>query len=73
LQTGEIAAAGLDVFQNEPLQKDSAFMTMDNVVVTPHLAGSTQERVDRALVFSFENARRALNGEPLQNIVSLQD
>ncbi len=73
LEDGEIAAAGLDVFEQEPLQLESPFINMDNAVITPHLAGSTQERVDRALVFSFENARRVLNGEKPQNVVELQD
>jgi phosphoglycerate dehydrogenase-like enzyme len=65
--------AGLDVTQIEPTPLDSPLLKMDNVVVTPHLAGSSQERVDRALVFSFENARRALNGETLENAVQLPD
>ncbi len=73
LQDGEIAAAGLDVFEEEPTPLDNPLLHMENVVVTPHLAGSTQERVDRALVFSFENARRVLNGETPQNIVELLD
>lgn len=73
LQDGEIAAAGLDVFEEEPLSLDSPFINMENVVVTPHLAGSTQERVDRALVFSFENAQRVLNGEKPLNVVETQD
>jgi phosphoglycerate dehydrogenase-like enzyme len=73
LQDGVIAAAGLDVFEQEPTPLDNPLLHMDNVVVTPHLAGSTQERVDRALVFSFENARRVLNGELPLNPVEIQD
>ena len=65
--------AGLDVTEIEPTPMDSPFLRMDNVVVTPHLAGSSQERVDRAIVFSFENARRALNGGTLENVVQLPD
>jgi len=68
-----IMGAGLDVTQIEPTPLDSPLLKMDNVVVTPHLAGSSQERVDRALVFSFDNARRALNGETLENAVQLPD
>lgn len=73
LRNGDIAAAGLDVFEQEPVSLDNPLLHMDNVVVTPHLAGSTEERVDRALVFSFENARRVLNGETPQNAVEIQD
>ena len=73
LNAGEIMGAGLDVTEIEPTPLDNPLLKMDNVVVTPHLAGSSQERVDRALEFSFENARRALNGEPLQNPVQVLD
>jgi len=65
--------AGLDVTEIEPTPIDSPLLKMDNVVLTPHLAGSSQERVDRAIVFSFENARRALNGGTLENVVQLPD
>lgn len=73
LQTGEIAAAGLDVTEVEPTPLDSPLLKMDNVVVTPHLAGSSQERVDRALVFSYENARRVLSGEKPLSPVQILD
>lgn len=63
LQDGEIRAAGLDVVEEEPTPTGNPLLSMDNVVVTPHLAGSSEERVDRALVFSYENARRVLSGE----------
>lgn len=73
LNAGEILGAGLDVTEIEPTPLDTPLMKMDNVVLTPHLAGSSEERVDRALVFSFENARRALNGETLKNPVQVLD
>ncbi len=73
LNRGEILGAGLDVTEVESTPLDSPLLNMDNVVLTPHLAGSSQERVDRALVFSFENARRALSGETLQNPVQVLD
>lgn len=46
LQTGAIAAAGLDTFAEEPLPADHPFRTLDNVVMTPHIGGSTQEALD---------------------------
>ncbi|MCZ6539871.1 MAG: NAD(P)-dependent oxidoreductase [Chloroflexi bacterium] len=73
LNRGEIVGAGLDVTEVEPTPLDSPLLSMDNVVLTPHLAGSSQERVDRALIFSFENARRAVNGETLENPVQVLD
>jgi|TARA_B110000196_G_scaffold229243_1_gene197881 glyoxylate reductase/D-3-phosphoglycerate dehydrogenase len=62
LNDGQIRAAGLDVFEVEPTPVDNPLLSMDNVVVTPHLAGSSEERVERALVFSYQNARRVMSG-----------
>jgi phosphoglycerate dehydrogenase-like enzyme len=41
LRTGVIAGAGLDVFAKEPIEETNPLLTMDNVVLTPHIAGST--------------------------------
>lgn len=41
LEAGEIAGAGLDVFEEEPLSPDSSLLSFDNVVATPHIAGSS--------------------------------
>jgi phosphoglycerate dehydrogenase-like enzyme len=54
LKEGQVAAAGLDVFLQEPLRPESPFLTLDNVVLIPHIAGSTREcdmqAVDNAIV-----------------------
>lgn len=72
LKDGEIAGAGLDVLEDEPADLDNPLLSMDNVVVTPHMAGSTEERIERALLSSFENARRVTRGdEPAQQIEPL--
>ncbi|RXZ01790.1 D-2-hydroxyacid dehydrogenase [Fictibacillus sp. S7] len=42
LNTGEIAGAGLDVFEKEPLDNNSPLWNMENVIITPHTAGSTE-------------------------------
>ena len=55
------------------MDTENPLLHMDNVVVTPHLAGSSQERVDRALIDSFANARRVLNGEKPLNPVEILD
>ncbi|QSO48959.1 D-2-hydroxyacid dehydrogenase [Alicyclobacillus mengziensis] len=49
LKTGQIAGAGLDVFETEPLSSDSPLWDMDNVIITPHTSGSTVHYNDRAL------------------------
>ena len=73
LNDGEIRAAGLDVTEVEPTPGDSPLLKMENVVVTPHIAGSTEERVDRAIEFSYSNARRVLNGDRPLSAVVIQD
>lgn len=59
LAEGRIAAAGLDVFVDEPIRPDNPLLTLDNVVFTPHLGGSTKQ-CDMTLV---DDAIRVLNGE----------
>lgn len=49
LQNGEIAGAGLDVFEKEPLSEDSPLWELDNVIVTPHTAGSTEHYNKRVI------------------------
>jgi len=45
LENGQIAGAALDVFETEPLSKDSAakFLGLNNLILTPHIAGVTEE------------------------------
>lgn len=69
LQTGEIAGAGLDVVEDEPLSPDSPLWRMENVIITPHIAGSMDNYIDRALEIFGENLRRYRAGEPLMNVV----
>ncbi|KKK37188.1 2-hydroxyacid dehydrogenase [Mesobacillus campisalis] len=49
LSNGEIAGAGLDVFEKEPLNEDNPLWDMDNVIITPHTAGSTEHYAKRVL------------------------
>lgn len=71
LQAGEIAGAGLDVFEKEPLGEDSPLWEMDNVIVTPHTAGSTEYYDKRVVEDIFiPNLKAYLAGEkPLINLV----
>jgi phosphoglycerate dehydrogenase-like enzyme len=69
LRDGRIAGAGLDVFMEEPLPPDSPFYEMPNVIVTPHVAGSTPRYFDRVTALLIENLRRFLKQEPLHNVV----
>ncbi len=70
LQAGEIAGAGLDVFEIEPLPADHPLWTMPNVIITPHVAGSVPRVVrQRQLGVLLDNMKRFLNNEPLNNLV----
>jgi phosphoglycerate dehydrogenase-like enzyme len=69
LREGWIAGAALDVFEREPLPDDSPLWKMDNVIISPHVAGFTPHYDDRATTLFAENLRRYLGGEPLLNQV----
>ena len=62
LRDGAIAGAGLDVFESEPLAADSPLLTLDNIVVTPHIAGTTLDTWTRRLDFAFGNFQRVDGG-----------
>ena len=65
LRDGVIAAAGLDVLEEEPTPSDNPLLSMDNVAVTPHLAAMSVESGPRSTAFAMENmARVARGGEP---------
>jgi D-3-phosphoglycerate dehydrogenase / 2-oxoglutarate reductase len=67
LSSEQIRGAGLDVHHHEPLGADEPFLTMDNVVLTPHIAGATVEVIERHSRLVADNIRRFCAGEPLVN------
>jgi len=69
LQSGEIAGAALDVFEEEPLPDDSPLWGMDEVIITPHMAGSTRDYHRNVAELVRENAARIADGEELYNRV----
>lgn len=71
LQTGRIHAA-LDVFAEEPLPLDSPFRNLENVILTPHIAGSTQQARWRQGRTVVEEIRRFLADEPLRYPVTVE-
>ncbi|MBT2688891.1 D-2-hydroxyacid dehydrogenase [Bacillus sp. ISL-47] len=74
LQAGKIAGAGLDVFEKEPLGEDSPLWELENVIVTPHTAGSTEHYTQRVIEDIFiPNLKNYINGEtPAINLVDYQ-
>jgi phosphoglycerate dehydrogenase-like enzyme len=69
LRAGEIAGAGLDVFEIEPLPVEHPLWTAPNVLLTPHTAGFGPYLDDRRLDILLDNCRRFAAGEPLRNVV----
>ena len=69
LRSGRLAGAALDVFSAEPYE--GPLLELDNVVVTPHLAASTEEAQDRAGVIVAEQVAAALEGGLVANAVNI--
>ena len=69
LQNGLIRAAGLDVFEREPLDTASPLLTLDNVVATPHIGSATIETREAMARCAVDNLLAALAGERPPNLV----
>jgi len=69
LQNGDIAGAGLDVVDPEPLPDEHPLWQMRNVIITPHIAGNAPERAGRNQTLVLENLRRFAQGEALESAV----
>ncbi len=71
LKSGKVAAAGLDVFEDEPLAKDSELRSLPNVVLTPHLGASTAEAQESVGIEIAEQIADVLNGGVIRNAVNV--
>ena len=69
LMNGELAGAGLDVFEEEPLAEGHPLWGMENVMITPHVAAHSDRIEERRIGLIAENVRRFRDGEPLLNVV----
>ena len=65
LESGRVAAAGLDVFAVEPIDPSDPLLALDNVVLSPHVAWLTTGTLDRSVAVAAENCRRLASGETL--------
>lgn len=69
LREGKIGGAGLDVFEEEPLPPSSELWCMENVIITPHVAGSTPHYWAKVCDIFCENLKRYASGQPLINVI----
>ena len=71
LKSGQVAAAGLDVYEDEPLAADSELRKLPNVILTPHLGASTAEAQDAVGVEIAEQIADVLAGGVIRNAVNM--
>ncbi len=72
LDSGKLAGAGVDVTDPEPLPKGHALWKFPNAVVTPHIAGRSDQDNGRMIGIIKENIKRFADGKPLVNVVDKQ-
>lgn len=63
LRNGVIAGAALDVFTSEPINKDNPLLTLDNIIFSPHMAGSTFEGLDSIEGMACRNVCELIDGK----------
>lgn len=69
LDNGTVAGAALDVFETEPLPKDSPFWTRNNVLLSPHCSSVTEGWAKASFELFLKNLKRWRSGQPLFNVV----
>jgi phosphoglycerate dehydrogenase-like enzyme len=69
LRSGKVAGAAIDVFDSEPIDPDDPLISMDNVILTPHISASSREAMERMALQVAEDVLRTLRGEIPRNTV----
>jgi lactate dehydrogenase-like 2-hydroxyacid dehydrogenase len=70
LRDEEIAAAGIDVFETEPIPMDDPLLTLKNAVLVPHIGSASVATRTRMAVLAAENLVAGLRGDPLPHPVN---
>ena len=70
LRTGKIGGAGLDVFEKEPTPMDNLLLTLDNIVVAPHVSSASHETRSRMAEMVAENLIAFFEGRTPPNLVN---
>jgi len=71
LKNGPLRAAGLDVFETEPVSKKNPLLQLDNVSLMPHVSWLTRETLDRSIAVAVENCIRLRDNKELLHRVSI--
>jgi glyoxylate/hydroxypyruvate/2-ketogluconate reductase len=71
LQNKWILAAGLDVYETEPINKDNPLLTIPNVVTLPHIGSATKETREKMAMLAAENLAKGLEGGTPANLIYL--
>ena len=69
LESGHLAGVGIDVCETEPLAAEEKLWHFSNVLITPHLAGSSWQKEQRVVEILVDNLGRFQRGEELRNVV----
>ena len=69
LNSGKVAAAGVDVVSTEPIRGDNPLLTAKNCIITPHISWATKEARERIMNTTAENIKSVIDGAP-QNVVN---
>jgi phosphoglycerate dehydrogenase-like enzyme len=70
LRAKKLGGAGLDVFSREPIPSDHPMLGLDNVILTPHIAGATNEVRERVVRMAVDNLAQVLQGRPAQFVLN---
>ncbi len=70
LASGHLSGAGIDVFSEEPVNPENPLLAAPNVMLSPHIAGTTDESRGRMIEMTLANIRRVLTGEKPRNVVN---
>jgi len=71
LESGQLAGAGLDVTDPEPLPKEHPLWTQPRVIITPHVAYRSEQLRERNILLAIENLKRFIAGEPIYSVVNI--